>query len=171
MRALRRVAGFVGSSLLRQLSDRHGVSDETRSFLGQALRERLEKESLESRSLQEKAIDQVRDALARNTLDSTFVEEAIESGNRDLVIEGLAALGGVARHTVERIFSARNSRVVTALAWHCGLTMRTAFKMQTLLLKLSADELLPARTGVAFPMANDEMRWHLSFFGINSTQS
>jgi hypothetical protein len=35
-----------------------------------------------------------------------------------------------------------------------------------MLLKLHADELLPARAGVAFPLAEDEMRWHLSYFGL-----
>jgi len=32
--------------------------------------------------------------------------------------------------------------------------------------KLPADELLPARAGVAFPLSEDEMRWHLSYFGL-----
>ncbi len=166
VRALRRVASFVGSSLLQALSDRHGLDSETQSYLGHMLRERLEKEGLERRSQQEKAVDAVRDALARGALDSSFIEEAVETGNRDLVIEGLSELGTTSRQTVERILSARNAKGVTALAWHCGLTMRTAFKIQTLLLKLPAGELLPARAGVGFPMSPEEMRWHLSFFAI-----
>jgi hypothetical protein len=44
--------------------------------------------------------------------------------------------------------------------------MRTSFKIQTMLLKLHADELLPARSGVAFPLSEEEMRWHLSYFGF-----
>jgi hypothetical protein len=44
--------------------------------------------------------------------------------------------------------------------------MRTAFKIQTLLLKLHSDELLPARAGVNFPLSEDEMRWHLGYFDI-----
>ena len=44
--------------------------------------------------------------------------------------------------------------------------MRVGFKMQTMLLKLPAGELLPARAGVAFPLTEEEMHWHLSYFGV-----
>jgi hypothetical protein len=44
--------------------------------------------------------------------------------------------------------------------------MRISFKIKRMLLKLHADELLPARSGVAFPLSEDEMRWHLSYFGF-----
>jgi hypothetical protein len=168
VRALRRVATFVGSSLLQTLGEKHGLDADTRNYLGHMLRERLEKEGLERRTAQEKAGDAVRDAASRGALDSSFVEEAVETGNREVVIEAMAELGNTNRQTVERIFLARNARGVTALAWHCGLTMRTAFKMQTLLLKLPAADLLPARAGVGFPMSAEEMRWHLSFFAIQA---
>jgi len=47
--------------------------------------------------------------------------------------------------------------------------MRIAFKIQRLIVKLHADELLPGREGVAFPLTEDEMRWHLSYFGLTPT--
>jgi hypothetical protein len=31
---------------------------------------------------------------------------------------------------------------------------------------LAAGELLPAREGVHFPLTEDEMRWHLNYFGV-----
>jgi hypothetical protein len=67
-------------------------------------------------------------------------------------------------------FAARNAKAVTALAWAAGLSMRTAFKIQSLMLKLRSDELLPARAGVAFPMPADEMLWHLSYFGLAASR-
>jgi hypothetical protein len=94
------------------------------------------------------------------------VEDAIEVGNREGVFEALALLAGVKRNAVDRIVASRNAKAVTALAWKAGASMRTAFKIQTLALKLPADELLPARAGVEFPLSEEEMRWHLSYFGI-----
>ena len=44
--------------------------------------------------------------------------------------------------------------------------MRIAFKIQRLIVKLRAEELLPARAGIAFPLSDDEMLWHLSYFGL-----
>jgi len=67
---------------------------------------------------------------------------------------------------IEKIFLSRSAKALTAIAWKAGLPMRISFKIQTLLLKLHADELLPARAGVDFPLGEDEMRWHLSYFGF-----
>jgi hypothetical protein len=44
--------------------------------------------------------------------------------------------------------------------------MRVAFKIQSAIAKLYADELLPARAGVAYPLTEPEMQWHLSYFGL-----
>jgi hypothetical protein len=44
--------------------------------------------------------------------------------------------------------------------------MRVAFKIQRFILHLKAGELLPARAGIDFPMTEEEMRWHLDYFGI-----
>ncbi len=54
---------------------------------------------------------------------------------------------------------------MTALVWRAGLSMRAAFKIQRFVMKLPADELLPARNGIRFPLADEEMRWHLGYFG------
>jgi len=108
----------------------------------------------------------VRAAKERGALDEHYVEEAVESAQRDIVIEALALLSNSQRSVIERIFSSRSSKAITALAWKAGLTMRIGFKIQTMLLKLPADELLPARAGVAFPLSEQEMRWHLSYFGF-----
>jgi hypothetical protein len=33
---------------------------------------------------------------------------------------------------------------------------------------LPARDLMPARDGVDFPMGENEMRWHLSYFGVRA---
>jgi len=81
-------------------------------------------------------------------------------------MEALGLLADAKRSIVERIFSSRSSKAITAIVWKAGLSMRIGFKIQTMLLKLPADELLPARAGVAFPLSEEEMRWHLSYFGF-----
>jgi len=35
-----------------------------------------------------------------------------------------------------------------------------------LIAKLHADEILPARAGIAYPLGEAEMQWHLSYFGL-----
>ena len=135
-RAIRRIATFVGSSLIEQLAGRYGLDEE------------------------------VAQARAAGRLDEAFVDQAANAGQRDVVVLALAALGAVPEATVRKIFASRSAKPVTALVWHAGLSMRVAFKIQSFVMKLSAGELLPARAGVHFPMTEDEMRWHLGYFDV-----
>jgi uncharacterized protein (DUF2336 family) len=164
MRALRRIAGFVGVSLLRQLTERHGLDDETVQHFKRCLRLRLERDDETAETKEDKARAAVISVRDRGELDERYVEEAVEAGQRDIVIESLALLACAPRRIVEKIFSSRSAKAITALTWKAGLAMRIAFKIQTMLLKLHVDELLPARAGVAFPLTEEEMRWHLSYF-------
>jgi uncharacterized protein (DUF2336 family) len=167
LRALRRVAGFVAASLIEQIATRHDLDDETRAYLKRSLRARVEKDAVEAlSSAEDKAHAEVMKAKESGKLDERFVESAMEAGNRDLVIEAFAVLVAMPRATIEKVFASRSAKAITAIAWQAGLSMRVAFKVQTAIAKLHADELLPARAGVAFPLTEDEMRWHLSYFGF-----
>jgi len=166
LRALRRIAGFVGVALLRELTDRHDLDDETVQYFKRCLRLRLESDDQTVETKEGKARAEVIAARDKGKLDERYVEDAVEAGRRDIVIESLVVLAHAERAVIEKIFFSRSAKALTALAWKAGLTMRISFKIQTMLLKLHADELLPARSGVAFPMTEDEMRWHLSYFGF-----
>ena len=171
LRVLRRIAGFVGAALLEELTTRHDLDEETKTHLNRCLRARLEKDEFQSAQRESKAQKAVERAQAAGALNEGFVESAVELGDRELVIEALAALARAQRPRVERIFASRSAKAVTALAWRACLPMRIAFKIQALLLKLKADELLPARAGVAYPLSEDDMLWHLSLFGLTDNKS
>jgi uncharacterized protein (DUF2336 family) len=166
LRAVRRIAGFVGSALIEQLSKRRGLDEETQNELKRALRQRLDKHDDVVRSDEDKVRAAVREALRNGALDERYVEENVETGNRDALIECLSVLAEAPRPIIEKIFSSRSAKAITALTWRSGLSMRIGFKIQTMVVKLPADELLPARAGVAFPLSEDEMRWHMSYFGL-----
>ncbi len=169
LRALRRIAGFVGASLLERLASRHGLDEETQTLLKRGLRHRLERDEDSARRQEDKLRAEVLTAFETGVLDERYVEDAVENGDRERVMECLAVLVRVPRATIEKIFTSRSSKAITALIWKAGLPMRIGFKVQTLVLKLHADELLPARAGVGFPLSEAEMRWHLSYFGFAET--
>lgn len=164
-RAIRRIAGFVGSSLLDQLSDRHNLDEDTRLYLGRQLRSRLDAEE-STPSEEEMAHERVRAALAAGQLDDAFVSKAAEAGQREDVLLALAELARIPREVVSKILQSGSARPLTALAWYAGLSMRAAFKIQHFVQKLPASQLLPARQGIHFPLSEKEMRWHLGYFGI-----
>jgi uncharacterized protein (DUF2336 family) len=167
-RAIRRVSGFVGAALIEKLAQRHDLSEATRQHLSRELRARLAAKAALTGAAANgmRAAQIVAAAKAAGKLDGVFLEQAVQSGNRELVTLALSEFSGVPEAKVRRILAAPSARPVVALVWHAHLSMRTAFKLQTCVMRLPAHELLPARDGIGFPLSKEEMRWHLDYFGI-----
>jgi uncharacterized protein (DUF2336 family) len=164
-RAIRRLASFVSTELIEQLSRRHALDDEIKQHLNRQVRARAEEGEL-APAQGHAAFDDVAAAEKVGKLDENFVEAAAEAGKRETVVLALARLARVSDQIVRRMLLTRSAKPVTALVWRAGLSMRASFKIQRFVMKLPADELLPARNGFRFPLGEDEMRWHLSYFGV-----
>lgn len=166
VRAVRRVAGFVTSSLLRQLQERRGLDEETSLFLAKRVRERLAEE--EAAHPTRDIGEEVRRAAAQGLLDDAFVLEAVEAKDRPKVIHSLAVLAREPAERIAKVLDSGSARAVVALCWHAGLGMRTAIKVQTIAGRISAKDVIPARNGVDYPLSRDEMLWQLDLFGIQN---
>jgi uncharacterized protein (DUF2336 family) len=166
LRAMRRVAGFVASSLLDELCARHKLDEETARDLRSRVRSRLEGEPVSPDYAAEVAAAEaeVGEAQAAGTLDDNFVHEAAEGSKREVVIHALALKSGFTPNHVRRILVSRNGKAITALAWKAGMTMRTALAIQTRIALVPRDHLLLAREGIHYPLSPDEMEWHLEYF-------
>ncbi|HKD47336.1 MAG TPA: DUF2336 domain-containing protein [Rhizomicrobium sp.] len=165
-RAVRRIANFVGAAMIELLTKRQELSEETKSHLARRLRARLEQEEPSFSQAESVAAQTVARAKEARALDDGFVENAALAGRRDEVILALADLARVSESTVRKLLDQHSAKPLLALCWHAHLSMRTAFRIQTSIMKLPGHELLPARGGVNFPLSKEEMRWHLSYFGI-----
>jgi uncharacterized protein (DUF2336 family) len=165
-RAIRRIAGFVGASLIQRLTERHRLDEETQTVLNKQLRAHIESGDLDSG--RESSSSEAERLFRAGKLDDVFVESAAEAGRRETVITSLSLLAKVPAETARRIVQSGIAKAITALAWRAGLPMRVAFKIQTYVMHLPADELLPARGGVGFPLTEDEMRWHLGYFEVKA---
>lgn len=164
-RAIRRIANFVGAALIELLAKREDLSEETQSHLARRLKARLDQDKPSSVQA-ESAAQAVAKAKEARALDDAFVENAALAGRRDTVILALAELARVPESTVRKILDQHTAKPLVALVWHAHLSMRTAFRIQTSVMKLPGHELLPARGGVNFPLSKEEMRWHLSYFDV-----
>ena len=164
-RAIRRIANFVGAALIELLSKREDLSPETQTHLARRLKARLEQDQ-PPKAEAEGAAQAVAKAKEARALDDAFVENAALAGKRETVILALAELSRVPEATVRKIMGQHSAKPLVALVWHAHLSMRTAFRIQTSVMKLPGHELLPARGGVHFPLSKEEMRWHLSFFDV-----
>jgi len=169
-RAIRRIAGFVSAALIETLATRHKLDEKTRRHLARALQTRLAAAEEADKAAVASATDiaDVEKRFRKRKLNDEFVEAAAEAGKREVVTLALARLANIPEETARRIIDAKSAKPATALVWQAGLSMRTAFKIQSFVLKLPARDLMPARDGVDFPMGENEMRWHLSYFGVRA---
>jgi uncharacterized protein (DUF2336 family) len=164
-RAIRRIGALVGAAILERLAARTDLSDATRIHLNRELRARLAESPVQSDAAVSPA-DLVTAAKKEGRLDSAFVEQAAQAGQRETVMLGLSQLANVPEQTVKKLLGSGSAKPLVALVWHAHLSMRVAFKIQTFIMKLPSRDVLPAKDGINFPLSKDEMRWHLNYFDI-----
>jgi uncharacterized protein (DUF2336 family) len=158
-RAIRRIAGFAGAALIERLAQRHDLEERTQSYLSSVLKKQLNSAPVEPPPL-------VEELAGDGRIDDAYVLSLAYRGNRAGVVAALSAAGKLPKDMVERILDLGQAKPLTALVWRAGFSMRVAFKIQTCLLHLPARQVLPARDGVHYPLSEEEMRWHLEYFGI-----
>ncbi len=164
VRAVRRIAQFVGRDLVRALAERLNLDSETESLLAGRMNERLKQAP--ASETQESAAKIVQRAREQGRLDATFVSDAAEAGHTEQVAVALTLLSGLDLESVRRVLTSRNGRAVTALVWRARLPMRVSVAIQANVMHLKPPHLIPARGGSEFPLSEDEMTMLLDFFGI-----
>ena len=160
-RAIRRVAGFVASSLLNILQERSDLDPRTARELKKAVERRLEKDS---------KVDV--DALSASRAERMFndgklgdevIAREIEHKNHEFVTQALALMANIKEPLVRRIIDSKNGKSVTSLAWSAGLKMKTATVLQRKVAKVPRHSFVSPQ-GTDYPLSEDEMAWQIEFF-------
>jgi hypothetical protein len=76
----------------------------------------------------------------------------------------LAVMADMPAETVCQVIMSKSGRAVTALCWKAGLNMRTAYDVQTRFALVPTAQLLLAKDGNKYPLNENELDWHLSYF-------
>ncbi|MBT4488557.1 MAG: DUF2336 domain-containing protein, partial [Rhodospirillaceae bacterium] len=159
IRAIRRVAGFVASSLLEKLAARNDLDRETTRFLTKRVKERIAKNEGE---VQDEERGQARVLDQRMLLDDEAMEQALMSGRNDFVLEALSLRAELDADLVRKIIASASAKSITALAWKAKLSMRTAIQIQSRTAHIPPKKLLNARHGTDYPMSEAEMAKQLA---------
>ena len=164
VRAVRRIAQFVGRDLLRSLGERIGLDEDTRAVLAGRLNDRLsETPEPESGENARKIVQRARE---QGRLDAAFIIDVAEAGYVEQVSLALVMLSGLSQTDVRRVLTSRSGKAVTALIWRARLPMRVSVAIQTHIMRLAPPEFLPARGGSEFPLGDEEMMRLLEFLGV-----
>ncbi|RMB02735.1 DUF2336 domain-containing protein [Eilatimonas milleporae] len=163
IRAMKRIAGFVASALVHSMLEQAKLEEEQAEDILERVRERIADERVGEDEEQVLA-EQARHYQERGMLTDDFFVQQVEENRRELVIQCLALLSDLPVQVVRNILRSKSGRAVTALAWKAGLTMRTAYQLQTRLALVPTAQLLSAKDGSDYPIPYVELDWHLSYF-------
>ncbi|NVJ97716.1 MAG: DUF2336 domain-containing protein [Alphaproteobacteria bacterium] len=163
IRAMKRVAGFVASALVHAMMEQADLPEDQAEELLERVRDRLQTERVGEDEEKELA-KQAMSYFEQGVLDDKFIHEQIEANRRELLLQCLAVMADIPAKTVRQIIHSKSGRAVTALAWKAGLGMRTAYELQTKYALVPTAQLLSAKEGNKYPIDDNELDWHLSYF-------
>jgi len=165
IRAIRRIASFVGSSLVNIMIERNELPPQVGEEIQRKVRSRIEVEEVDEepkRSAPPKY--DFAKLHADGKIDDKFVCELIDQNRRPAVTEALAVLTGKKVEMVKNVLESRNGMAITALCWKAGLAMRTALRLQRDFAMLKPEQILNAKDGVDYPQSPEEMETQLTLF-------
>lgn len=110
---------------------------------------------------------------AQGALEERQVSDALNDGETDFVVAAIALLAGVAQDVVVKAASLQNAKVIVALSWKAGFSMRLATRLQMHLAKIPPSGVLRATASDGYPISPEEMTWQLEFISgsVDETQT
>lgn len=156
MKAVRRLAEFVSSSLFDLLTARPGLDRATAKAVAKAVKARLAAEA--------KQADAAGNQQTPPTGDEEAMNGAIAGGKRDQVTAALGRDAGLNPVIVKKILTSMSAKAVTALAWKAKLSMRQALQLQLKIAGIPPHQALNPRGGTDYPLTTSEMEWQLELF-------
>lgn len=150
MKAIKRLAAFVGRSLLEALQQRPDLDAATAKDVAKAVQRRLEAEGA---------------AADAPPVGEEAIAAAIGAGKREAIAAALARDSKLPASVVSAILASKSAKAVTALAWRAKLPMRQALQLQLRIAHIPPTAALNPRGGTDYPLTPAEMEWQLGLFG------
>jgi uncharacterized protein (DUF2336 family) len=169
LRAVRRIAVFVSRALIEELARSRNLDEETQSYLKARAQARIEQDPDRSTPTPDAVIASIKKAFKHGELNDDQVTKAASLQHKAAVVLALSLKTGVAEPVITRILDAKSGKGIAALCWQAGLAMRTALAIQIFVANVPSETRVLPRGGIDYPMEEQEMLWHLQYFGIGVT--
>jgi uncharacterized protein (DUF2336 family) len=150
LKAIKRLAAFVGRNLLEALQQRPDLDAATAKDVAKAVQRRLEADG---------------GAAEAPPVGEEAIAAAIGAGKREAVAAALARDAKMPAPVVSAILASKSAKAVTALAWRAKLPMRQALQLQLRVAHIPPTAALNPRGGTDYPLTPAEMEWQLGLFG------
>lgn len=163
IRAIKRIAGFVASSLVNKMIESHKLEQTLADDLLSRVRERINQAGVGDEDEQTLVV-QARDLFEKGVVDDDFIQNAIKNKQRELVIQCLILLSSMPSDSVRKILASKKGKRVVALAWRADLSMRSALDIQQNVAFIAPEQFLNAKNGTDFPHSVAEMEYELALY-------
>jgi Uncharacterised protein conserved in bacteria (DUF2336) len=109
----------------------------------------------------------VMDMHKKGQLTEQTIADALALRNSVFVKTALAVMIGTSPDEIDKAFSIKKPRVVCAICWKAGLSMRLALRLQQEMAQVPYKELIYPKDGTDYPLQPKDMNWQLEFLGID----
>ncbi len=157
LRIMKRISSFVARALINNMVEQHGLSDDVAKDLLKRSQNKIDDIAGDEDDIQHME-DQVTNFYRRGMIDDEFIVNCIDNHRRSMIIHALSLLTDVDRTKIDRAFSQKNARVITALCWKAGFKMRTSLEIQNRLIMVNRAQAVLAKDGLHYPFDDNEMR-------------
>ena len=163
IRALKRIAGFVASSLVTQMIDKCNLDKDLADDLLIIVRKKIQTTPFD-KAADATVAQQAEDLYLKGVLDDDFIQNAVNNCQRELIMHCLAQLSKIPVISVRKIMSSKKAIRICAVTWRADLSMRTAIELQKHIAVIPSDDILNAKDGLDFPVSKPEMDYELAFY-------
>jgi uncharacterized protein (DUF2336 family) len=164
------LAEFVDASVRDILMNRDDFDDEVAEEIAAVFRRRMDF-SQEVDTKAEPLETRAKKAIAGGRLSEDILSDALAMRDSAFVNAALAQKIGVPVEVGTKVFELKAPKPIVALAWHAGLSMRMALRLQKDMAHVRPQELLYPRDGTDYPLTDDELNWQLEFMGLKAKKS
>lgn len=158
-RAMKRIAGFVASSLVQVMVSHHKLDADFGDMLLGMVRARLEDGDGET-----DVVEKTRNLVAWGCVDDAYLGDLIDHRQTRLVIHLLAEIAEVPLEVADKIIESDSPKAVIALVWKAGFSMRSALRVQYDVAHIRQADVIHPKDGTDYPLSQGEISWHLSYY-------
>ena len=163
IRAIKRIAGFVASSLVDRMIASYDLDKDMAEDLLSQVRQRIKDSNFDDAD-KETLAEQAQKFYEQGLLDDAFIENTIKNRQKELLFLCLSQMAKMPVASIRKMVESKKARRVVAMAWRCELSMRTAIKIQLEIAGIPSNLVLNAKDGFGFPLSEVEMDYDLALY-------
>jgi uncharacterized protein (DUF2336 family) len=163
-----RLARFIDARIRKILLEKGNYDAATIEMVADVTKRRMQtEESLQkSNTRNETAAQRVKKLYTEGRLNEEIISDALALRDKEFVAGALAVLCGAKVKSINKIFTLKKPKLVCAVCWKAGLSMRFALRLQQEMAQIHPKELVYPKGGSDYPMDKEELRFQLDLIGI-----